>query len=112
MRRGKPLRGRALAAITDLRSGLAKLYGPRLRNVILYGSWARGEANADSDIDLAIVLDGRVMPFREIDRMGDILTDIDLEYGVLLSVYPVSRQRYHTVRSPLLSNVRREGIAI
>ena len=46
-----------------------------------------------------------------IDRMIDIITEINLEYGVLISVYPVSEDDYFTVNSPLLINVRREGIA-
>jgi predicted nucleotidyltransferase len=86
------------------------LYGDRLRQVILYGSWARDEATEESDIDVAVVLADEVRPGTEIDRMIDIITDINLEYGVLLSVYPVSEEGYRTVNSPLLMNIRREGI--
>ena len=86
------------------------LYGDRLREVILYGSWARNEATEESDVDLAVVLAGEVRPGAEIDRMIDIVTDINLEYGVLLSVYPVSEENYRNVNSPLLMNIRREGI--
>ena len=37
--------------------------------IILYGSYARGSATEDSDIDLLIVLEGKVKPGEEIDRM-------------------------------------------
>jgi len=53
----------------------------RLRKVILYGSRARGEAKEDSDIDLAIVLEGGVVPGEEIDRMVDIITEVNLKYS-------------------------------
>jgi uncharacterized protein (DUF433 family) len=88
------------------------LYGDRLKQVVLYGSCARNEATLDSDIDLAIVLAGEVVPSKEIDRMIDAITDINLEHGVLLSVYPVSEDDYQKRNSPLLINIRREGIAV
>jgi predicted nucleotidyltransferase len=86
------------------------LYGDRLKRILVYGSYARNEATAESDIDLAVVLAGDVVPGKEIDRMIDVITDINLEYGVLLSVYPVSEENYRNVNSPLLINIRREGI--
>jgi predicted nucleotidyltransferase len=86
------------------------LYGDRLCQVILYGSSARNEATEESDIDLAVVLAGEVRPGTKIDRMIDIITDVNLEYGVLLSVYPVSEENYRNINSPLLMNIRREGI--
>jgi predicted nucleotidyltransferase len=86
------------------------LYGDRLKRILVYGSCARNEATAESDIDLAVVLAGDVVPGREIDRMIDIITDLNLEYGVLLSVYPVSEEDYLNRNSPLMINIRRQGI--
>jgi len=91
---------------------LKELYGKRLRNVVLYGSWARNEAADDSDIDIAVVLSGDVEPCKEIDRMIDIITDMNLEHGVLLSVYPVSQQKYEHINSPLIMNLRKEGVPV
>jgi len=88
-----------------------ELYSKRLKKIILYGSCARGQATRDSDIDLAIVLEGDVVAGEEIDRLIDVITDINLSYGVLLSVYPVSEGDYNSVNSPLLLNIRKEGIA-
>ncbi len=96
--------------LKEFRKEVEKLYGERLRNIILYGSWARGDATEKSDIDLLIVLDGKVVPGREIDRMIEIITDINLKYAVLISVYPISEEDYLKINSPLMINVRREGI--
>ena len=96
--------------ITEFKARASDLYGERLKDVILYGSWARGEATPESDIDLVVVLKGEVIPGREIDRMIDIITQINLNYDTLLSVYPVSEMTYQGTKSPLLINVRREGI--
>jgi predicted nucleotidyltransferase len=98
--------------LKEFRTGIEKLYGQRLKNIVLYGSWARGEATEDSDIDLVIVLKGDVQPGSEIDRMIDIITDINLKYGVLISVYPVAERDYLTLKSPLLMNARKEGVLV
>lgn len=96
--------------LKEFREEIEKLYGKRLKSIILYGSWARGDATEESDIDVLIVLKGEIIPGKEIDRMIDIITEINLKYGVLISVYPVSEENYSTINSPLLINVRREGV--
>ena len=96
--------------LQEFRKKIEALYGERLADIILYGSWARGEATDESDIDVLVVLKGEVVPGREIDRMIDIITELNLEYGVLISVHPVSERDYSTLNSPLLLNVRREGV--
>jgi len=98
--------------LKQFRQAIEKVYGKRLKRVILYGSRARNEATQDSDIDLAILLDGDVVPGKEIDRMIDVITEINLNYGVLISVYPVSERNYTSINSPLLLNIRREGIPV
>lgn len=98
--------------LEELKKRLGTLYGKRMKKVILYGSWARGKATGESDIDLAIVLDGEVRSGKEIDRMIDIITDLNLEHRVLLSVYPVSENDYLNLKSPLLMNLRREGVPV
>lgn len=97
--------------LKEFKGKVEQLYGGRLKKVVLYGSYARGQANDEhSDIDLAVVLAEDVRAGEEIDRMIDIITDINLSYGVLISVYPVSEKNYATVNSPLLLNLRREGV--
>lgn len=98
--------------LEELRSGLTRLYGNRLKRVLLYGSWARDEATADSDVDVAVVIEGSVVPGREIDYMLDLVTELGEKYDTLISVYPVSERNYRSIQSPLLVNVRREGVEV
>lgn len=95
--------------LKDFRQNLEKLYGKRLKNIILYGSWARGQATEDSDIDLAVILEGEVDPCREIDAMIDLITDINLDFETLLSVFPLSVTDFRQLNSPVLLNLRKEG---
>ncbi len=96
----------------ELKRGLRTIYAERLKDVILYGSSARGEATEHSDIDLAIVLSGPVQPGQEIERMLEFITDLNLTYGILISIYPVSEEAFDSVRSPLLLNIQREGVTL
>jgi predicted nucleotidyltransferase len=99
--------------LKEFKQKTTELYGARLKKVVLYGSYARGQANDEhSDIDLAVVLVGTVEPCEEIDRMADIFTDLNLEHNVLIAVYPVSESNFEKVESPLLINVRRDGITV
>lgn len=71
--------------LQELKKELKSLYGGRLKKLILYGSYARAEAGKDSDIDVVVVLlDGDVLPGREIDRMIDIITDLNLKYNNIM----------------------------
>jgi predicted nucleotidyltransferase len=47
-------------------------YGEKLVAAAVYGSWARGEADRASDIDLLLVLDSRVALTRELYRRWDL----------------------------------------
>jgi len=95
--------------LREFRQKAEKLYGKRLKNIILYGSWARGQATEDSDIDIAVILEGEVDPCREIDAMIDLITDINLDFETLLSVFPLSVTDFKQLNSPLLLNLRKEG---
>lgn len=98
--------------LTELSGSLKSLYGKRLVHLILFGSQARGEDCYDSDIDMMIVLEGTVSVGTEIERTGEIISGISLQYDVLISSIYMSSERYKTEMSPLLLNVRKEGIIL
>lgn len=97
----------------SLDRGLRSLYGEeRYGGLVLYGSYARGEAHEGSDVDLLLLLKGEVNTTREIVRSGDVEWPLALESGYLLALLPVSVEEYETSEASYLWNARREGIGV
>ena len=98
--------------LAELRRRFEALYGPRLLHLMLYGSQARGDAEPGSDIDVLVVLGGAVRPGEEIRRVGGITSGISLENNVVISCVFISAERFEREESPLMMNVRREGVVV
>ena len=96
--------------LSELRGKLEARYGDRLARLVLFGSQARGDAEAGSDIDVLVVLRGNVAPVEEIEKAGALATDLSLRYDTLLSLAFVFEDRYQAEHSPFLMNVPREGV--
>jgi uncharacterized protein len=96
----------------ELRRRFERLYGQSMKKMVLYGSYARDDAVEGSDIDVLVVLSGRVSPCEEIERTGDIVAEISLDHDVVISCYFVSEDEYAERRSPLMMNIRREGVSV
>ncbi len=93
-----------------LESGLRSLYGGRYRGLVLYGSYARGEADDESDVDLLLLLEGEVDRAREALRAEPVKWPLFLESGYVLSVVPVGSEEFRDSREPFLWNARVEGV--
>ena len=89
------------------------VFGDKFQNVILYGSYARGDYDAESDIDLMIMVDmsrEELAAYRRI--INDFCTDLDLQYGVLLSSKLQSKPFFNEWGNalPFYQNVVKEGV--
>jgi predicted nucleotidyltransferase len=96
--------------LEEFKRELKKLYRDKFVKLVLYGSYARGEETEDSDVDVAVILKGDIVPFDEIDRMGDVAYDLCLKYNILLSTHPISEEKYNSYKNQFLSNLKEEGI--
>ncbi len=92
------------------RGELEVLYGERLVYLVIYGSFARHEETEGSDVDILVVLGGEVSHADEIWQMGKAKTKLLLTYDELISVVPMSLKDFLYRESPLLQNVRSEGM--
>jgi len=97
--------------LEEFKRELRKIYGPRLRRLILYGSYARGEDAEGSDVDLLVVLDRADDPLAERERLSGVIFRLALKYNVVLSVLPIAERDLERPK-PLFLNVKREGIAV
>lgn len=90
-------------------------FGGSLEKIILYGSYARGDYDETSDIDIMVLVS---LPDEEIrrneNRIYDEAFELELKYGKVLS--PVIRNQdffeYWSDTLPFYRNVRTEGVEI
>ena len=97
--------------LARLREGLEETYGARLRGLYLYGSFARGSEDAESDVDVIIILDRIEAYGAEVARTSTLISTLSLQSGVSISRVFVSQQDWTDRDSPFLANVRGEAIA-
>ena len=105
------MRGEAKTLLRELKAGLAALYGHSLRGVYLYGSYARGDHDAESDFDVLIVLNDFASYGAEVDRTAELAAALSLEYGVSISQVFLREQNWLTGDSLFLRSVREEATA-
>src|SRR5450830_452569 len=91
-------------ALNALRQGLDTIYGPRLSEVVLFGSCARGTADADSDVDVLVVLKDEANPTAEVRRTGQLVADISLDHDSVISRLFMNEEDFLHRQGPLLRN--------
>jgi len=100
------------SALDKVRTALEAIYADRLQRLVLFGSHARGEAHADSDVDLLLVLEGPVDPQEETCRTSDVVVDAAVDDGIALSLTHVSTKTWDDTSRSFVRNIRREGVEI
>ena len=94
---------------------IQKIYGDHLRKVILYGSYARGDFHADSDVDLMILLDMPDMELKVFSRQLSYMTyDFNMDHD--LDIKPIAKSKAHFEKwienYPFYSNIHKEGVVL
>ncbi|MDQ3508384.1 MAG: nucleotidyltransferase domain-containing protein [Actinomycetota bacterium] len=84
----------------------------RYRGLVLYGSYARGEADEGSDVDLLLLLEGEVDSAAEIIRGEEIEWPLSLKAGYTTSLFPVGVDKYRRSEQPFLRNARGEEVTV
>jgi predicted nucleotidyltransferase len=100
-----------LMALNDLKQSIDHDF--QLVDFRLYGSKARGAADADSDIDVMIELEELIPTFY--DKVFDAVFDINLQYGVFISAVLFGRRELEDgpmSASPIFKAIERDGVCL
>ena len=109
--------GMTEAARTTLRlfaASVARAYGDRLNDLIVFGSRARGDAGPNSDLDVAVILSAVAADrFAEGMALADLAYDAIVETGVALQPWPISIDEWRNpelhANPALVRAMRRDG---
>jgi type I restriction enzyme S subunit len=102
----------ALRLVREFRRGLDAIYGSRLKGVYLYGSFARAEADEDSDVDVAVVLQGPVNPRLEGKRTIELVSNLSLRENCLLIPFFLSEEEHRKTPYAVHRSIVREGVPV
>ena len=94
---------------------IQRIFGEHLSKVILYGSYARGDFQSNSDVDIMILLD---MPDIEIKaysrRLSYMTYDFNMDHD--LDIKPIAKSENHFQKwvknYPFYANVQKEGVIL
>ena len=92
-----------------------EILNTRLNKIILFGSYARGDYNENSDIDIMILTDLNEKEIEEYrDKISDIAYDIELETGIIISPVIKNIEKYNIRVGfvPFYKNVQKEGVVL
>jgi predicted nucleotidyltransferase len=95
----------------DLKADLKTALGDKLEELVLFGSYSRGDYSKYSDIDLIILVKDELTR-SENATVDQLVSRYSLRYDIVISglVYPIIS--YRNINTPFFLNVREEGIKI
>lgn len=97
----------------ELVDGILDILGNNLVRIVLYGSVARGTNTEESDVDIALLMHGRMDSDTE-DRLSDFVVDMDLKYDKVFSLIDIDVEHFREWMTalPFYQNVEKEGVVL
>lgn len=97
----------------ELINGLCGIFGSNILQIILYGSVARNEAMPESDIDVAIILKGRLTAEKR-EPFMTFAANLDMKYGRVFSIIDIEQSNMEKWGNilPFYRNIQKEGIVL
>lgn len=96
-------------------TNVKNIYGKHLREIILYGSYARGDFRPDSDIDIMILVDMSDLDLKAYSKDLSYMTyDFNLDND--LDIKPIAKSEKHfrkwVINYPFYANIHKEGVIL
>ncbi len=101
-----------ILALAETKNRLSQLYATRLKELILFGSYARGDYTQGSDLDLLLLLTDLPDLMVERNRYLPVACDLSLKHDTLISIVPMDYATYTKSKTPLILNIHREGLTL
>ena len=97
----------------ELVEGILSILESQVIRIVLYGSIARGTNTAESDVDIALLLNGNLSRETE-DKLSDLIVDLNLKYDIVLSVIDIDYEMFKKWEkvTPFYKNVNEEGVVL
>ena len=97
------------------KEAVSQILGERIKRIILYGSYARGDFKQDSDMDIMILADIQPEEISNLaDRIYDITYDFEVKYEMEINPSIQSIQVYEQWKGvyPFFMNIEKDGVAV
>lgn len=101
--------------LEEVKEKSTQLMGNKLKQIILFGSFARGEESVESDVDVMLLIDEEPEKIEKYSEdILDIMTDLSIKYDVVLSILEVSVKEYNKYKDfvPFFETIAYEGVEI
>lgn len=103
----------AIAILGEVYASCNPIFGNAIADAYLYGSYARGDYHAESDIDILLTVDMEAEAISRLrKRLALVISELSLEHDITVSVTvkPLAQFRQYADILPYYRNVLREGI--
>ena len=99
--------------LKEFKTSLGQVLGGQLIELKLFGSKARGDDRADSDMDVLVIVASEDWHIR--DKVYDVATDVLLQMDVCISPKVISKNRFDQLRkegTSFINNVSKDAITV
>ena len=99
--------------LQELVNGILSIMESKVIRIVLYGSVARGTNTTESDVDVALFMNGNLDRDTE-DKLSDLVVDMNLKYDKVFSVIDIDIRHFQKWIEvlPFYQNVEREGVVL
>ncbi len=101
--------------LSEVIAKMKEIYGSKLKEILLYGSYAKDEQDEESDIDIMLLIDMNDENLKSYDkRLNDVVSDIGYKYMKVISVIDMSYRKFNDWANvvPFYKNVVNEGVVL
>ncbi len=91
------------------------VYGEDIVKIVLYGSYARGDYQSNSDIDIVAIVRGERRDLQErLKKVWSISVELEIEYETVISPTVIPFEEYEKYKEdmPYYRNIQKEGVEV